>query len=43
MNQDWICRKTRFQLETFATVTMVILKKMLEEDEREGCWVYDKI
>jgi hypothetical protein len=27
----WICRKINFQLETLATVTMMILKKWLAE------------
>jgi hypothetical protein len=33
MNTDrlWICQKIKFQLETLATVTMVILKKWLAE------------
>jgi hypothetical protein len=31
MDQLWICRKRKFQLKAFATVTIAILKKWLAE------------
>jgi hypothetical protein len=42
-DRDCTCRKIHFQLKTLVTVTMMILKKYLEEDEGEYCWVYDNI
>jgi hypothetical protein len=40
---DWICQKIHFQLEIFATVIMMILKKWLEEEKIEDYWVFDNI
>jgi hypothetical protein len=42
-DRDWIYRKPYFQFEALITVTMTILKKLLEEDEEEDCLMYDNI